>query len=133
MKINKSKSPFVSGADQPDEKDIAKAIKGEKFSDTLHALAAGETATSAAANRTRETLMQIAWENDLTNEEQTAAALRQSAEVLVKSRLGEKFQASEQSAKVISDLSDFVSDDPLLKGKLLSVLKKLRDDDRQEN
>lgn len=128
MKINKSKSPFVGGADAPDEKDIAKAVKGEKFSDALHALETGTTAPNQLANRTRETLVQIARQNDFNNEEETAAALRQSAEVLVKSRLSEKFQQSEQSAKVIGDLSDFVSDDPLLKGKLLSVLKKLRGD-----
>ncbi len=53
MKINKSKSPFVSGADAPDEKDIAKALKGGKFSDTLAALASNEAAQSGAMNATR--------------------------------------------------------------------------------
>lgn len=128
MKVNKSKSPFVSGADgTPDEKDIAKAVKGEKFSDTLSALAASGAAQSGALDSTRETLAKIALQSNLSDEGETAAALRQSAEVLVKSRLSDKFKQSEQSEKIIKDLSNFVSDDPLLKAKLLSVLKKLRD------
>lgn len=127
MKINKSKSPFVSGADQPDEKDAAKSVKGDKFSDALNQLAAGEVSLSGEANETREILSRIALQTDLNNDGETASALRESAEVLVKSRLSEKFKESEQSEKMISDLSDFVSDDPLLKAKLLSVLKKLRD------
>lgn len=127
MKINKSKSPFVSGADAPDEKDAAKAVKGDKFSDALNALAAGELSAGGEANETREILSRIALQTDLSNDGETASALRESAEVLVKSRLSEKFKQSEQSERMINDLSDFVSDDPLLKAKLLSVLKKLRD------
>ncbi len=127
MKVNKPKSPFVSGADAPDEKDAAKSVKGEKFAETLAALASNELSPNAEVNSTRQILAKIARQSDLTNDEELSAALRQSAEVLVKSRLGDKFKQSEQSEKMIDDLSNFVSDDPLLKNKLLSVLKKLRD------
>ncbi len=127
MKINKSKSPFVSGSDAPDEKEIAKAIKGEKFSETLAALAAADASASGETGATRATLAQIAVQSNLDNEGEAASALRQTAEILVKSRLSEKFKQSEQSEKVIGELSDFVADDPMLKAKMLSVLKKLRD------
>lgn len=127
MKVNKPKSPYVGGADAPDAKDIAKAIKGEKFADALSALAAGELAESSSLDSTRETLAQIALQADLTNDQSTAEALRQSAEILVKSRLSEKFKQSGQTEKIVDDLSSFVSDDPFFKAKLLSVLKKLRD------
>lgn len=128
MKVNKSKSPFVSGADNtPDEKDVAKTLKSGKFSDTLAALESNEAAQSGELNSTREVLAQIALQSNLSNDDEAAAALKQSAEILVKSRLSEQFKESEQSEKIIRDLSEFVSEDPLLKAKLLSVLKKLRD------
>jgi hypothetical protein len=122
MKINKTKSPFVSGADAPDEKDIAKAIKGEKFAETLSALeASAETSAPSAA---RTALTAIASQYDLSNEDEQREALRESAEFLVKSRLNEKYKKAE---KVIGELSEFVTDDPFLKTKLLSVLQKLND------
>lgn len=126
MKVNKPKSPYVGGADAPDAKDIAKAVKGEKFADTLSALASGEAAGDVSLNSTREVLAQIALQTDLNNDASVSAALQESAEILVKSRLSDKFKQSEQSEKIVKDLSVFVSDDPFLKTKLLSVLQKLR-------
>lgn len=124
MKVNKSKSPFVSGADAPDEKEIVKAVKGEKFAEALSAL---ESAASVDAppSAARSTLSAIAAQYDLSNEENRQTALRASAEFLVKSRLGEKFKESE---KITQDLGSFVADDPFLQSKLLSVLQKLRDE-----
>lgn len=128
MKVNKSKSSFVSGADgTPDEKDIAKAVKGEKFADALDALGAGGISGGAELNLTRATLAQIASQSDLNSDDGMASALRESAELLVKSRLGDSFKESEQSAQTVKDLSVFVSEDPFFKTKLLSVLHKLRD------
>ena len=129
MKVNKLKSPYIGGADTPDEKDIAKAIKGEKFADALAALETGDLSGGEAANPTRATLMQIAAQSDLSSDDGISAALRESAEVFVKSRLGEKFVESEDSAQAVKDLSVFVSDDPFFKTKLLSVLHKLREVD----
>lgn len=124
MKINKTKSPFVSGTDAPDEKDIAKAIKGEKFAETLSALeaSAGEVSAPSAA---RTALTAIAAQYDLSNESEQQQALRESAEFLVKSRLNEKYK---KAGKVIDELSAFVTADPFLKTKLLSVLQKLNDE-----
>ena len=127
MKVNKPKSPYISGTDAPDAKEIAKAVKGERFADALSALASGEPTGNVALNSTREVLAQIALQADLTNDGSVSAALQQSAEVLVKSRLSDKFKQSQQSEKIIKDLSVFVSGDPFFKAKLLSVLQKLRD------
>ena len=121
MKVNKSKSPFVSGADAPDEKDIAKAVKGEKFAETLSALES-VAADQTVAGATHTGLTAIAAQYDLSNEENRQSALQESAEFLVKSRLGEKYKNSE---KIVKDLGKYVADDPFLKSKLLSVLQKL--------
>lgn len=123
MKINKTKSPFVSGADAPDEKDIAKAVKGEKFAETLSALEAA-SASASAPSAARTALTAIASQYDLSNENEQQEALRESAEFLVKSRLNEKYKKAD---KVIGELSEFVAADPFLKTKLLSVLQKLSD------
>lgn len=126
MKVNKTKSPFVGGADAPTEKEIAKAIKGEKFADALSAL---ETAsmTDAAPSATQTALTQIAAQYDLSNEQNQQSALEESAEFLIKSRLKDEYKNSE---KVVKDLRSFVTDDPFLKSKLLSVLQKLSDGSR---
>lgn len=119
MKVNKS--PFVSGTDAPDEKDIAKAVKGEKFANALSALDSASPA-DAAPNPTRAALTEIAAQYDLSNEENRQTALQESAEFLVKSRLSEEYKKSED---VIKDLGKYLTDDPFLKTKLLSVLHKL--------
>lgn len=126
MKINKTKSPFVGGADAPTEKDIAKAVKGDKFADALSAL---ETAsmTDGAPSETQTALTQIASQYDLSNEQNQQSALEESAEFLIKSRLKDEYKKSE---KVVAELKHFVTDDPFLKGKLLSVLQKLSDGSR---
>jgi hypothetical protein len=124
MKVNKSKSPFVVGADAPDEKDIAKAVKGEKFASALSALESASEA-GGAASATRAGLSEIVVQYDLSNEENRQAAVEESAEFLVKSRLSDEFKKSE---KVIKDLSRYVAEDPFLKSKLLSVLQKLHDE-----
>lgn len=123
MKINKSKSPFVGGADAPDEKDIAKALKGGKFTEALSALESTAT-ESGAPSQTAAALTEIAAQYDLSNEENRQAAVQESAEFLVKSRLGEQ---SGDSEKIIKDLGKYVADDPFLKSKLLSILQKLND------
>ena len=124
MKINKPKSPYIGGADTPDEKDIKKAVSGEKFADALAALDAGGLMDGDGINPTRAALAQIASQSDLTSDDGISSALKQSAEFFVKERLGEKFKGSEQT---VSDLSNFVSDDPFFKTKMLSVLNKLRE------
>lgn len=121
MKVNKSKSPFVGGADAPDEKDVAKAVKGGKFTEALSALEAAAT-ESAAPSEASRALAEIAMQYDLSDEKGRQSAVEESAEFLVKSRLGEKYGDSE---KTVKDLTEHVAADPFLKSKLLSILQKL--------
>lgn len=123
MKVNKPKSTFLSGTDAPDEKDIKKALKGEKFADALSALDSAAS-SEAATGPTHTALSAIAAQYDLLNEENKEDALRESSEFLVKSRLNEKYQKSE---KVIKDLGEYITNDPFLKNKMLSILQRLRD------
>lgn len=121
MKVNKSKSPFVGGADAPDEKDIAKAVKGGKFTEALAALESAATENAAPSEASRA-LAEIAVQYDLSDEKGRQSAVEESAEFLVKSRLGEKYGESE---KMVKDLTGHVAADPFLKSKLLSILQKL--------
>ena len=121
MKVNKSKSPFVGGADAPDEKDIAKAVKGGKFTEALASLDAAATENAAPSEASRA-LAAIASQYDLSDEKGRQSAVEESAEFLVKSRLGEKYGDSE---KMVKDLTGHVAADPFLKSKLLSILQKL--------
>ena len=124
MKVNKSKSPFAGeSVNAPDEKDIAKAVKGEKFAETLSALES-EPAADGAPNATRAALSTIVAQYDLSDEENRQSALQESAEFLIKSRLNEEYQKSE---KIVQELGKYVTEDPFLKTKLLSVLQKLSD------
>ena len=128
MKVNKPRSPFASGGvDAPDEKDIAKAVKGEKFAETLSALES-TPAGDGAPSPTRAGLSTIVAQYDLSDEENRQSALQESAEFLVKSRLNEEYQKSE---KIVQELGKYVTDDPFLKNKLLSVLQKLSDSQSQ--
>ena len=122
MKVNKSKSPFVGGADAPDEKDIAKAVKGGKFTEALALLDAAAATENAAPSEASRALAAIASQYDLSDEKGRQSAVEESAEFLVKSRLGEKYGDSE---KMVKDLTGHVAADPFLKSKLLSILQKL--------
>jgi len=125
MKVNKPKAPFAGEVDGAEEKKIAKALKGERFAETLSAMETAVPGANASQNAARGAMVKIALQYDLSHEESKKAALRESAELLVKSRLNEKLQ---NSGKAVEDLSNYISEDPYLKTKLLSILQNLRDE-----
>lgn len=124
MKVNKPISPFAGGADAPTEKDIAKAVKGDKFAETLSALENAAGAPDAAPNEMHAALTEIARQYNLSDERGQQQAINESADYLVKSRLNEEQKKIE---KAVQDLTKYVAEDPFLKNKLLSVLRKLSD------
>ena len=124
MKVNKPISPFAGGADAPTDKDIARAINGDKFAETLAALENAAGAPDSAPDAARAALTEIARQYDLFDEKGQQQAIAESADFLVKSRLNEKQKKIE---KGVQDLTKYVAEDPFLKNKLLSVLKKLSD------
>ncbi|HWS52569.1 MAG TPA: hypothetical protein VN228_00470, partial [Pyrinomonadaceae bacterium] len=71
-------------------------------------------------------LEQIAQGADLQTSEGAATAVRESARLMIRSRLHEKFRQSEQGASLVEKMSEFVASDPLLNSKLLGILQRLK-------
>ncbi len=130
MKVNRPGSPLSSGAEpvEPlDAKELQQALKSERFNAALaqlEAQAAGEA--SEASSPARAALAQIADTANLSSSEGAAAAVRESARFMVRSRLGERFRDTEQASTLVERLSEFVASDPLLHSKLLGILQKVK-------
>jgi hypothetical protein len=130
MKVNRPGSPLSSGAEpvEPVEaQELQNALKTERFNAALaqlEAQAAGRT--GGAQSPVRAALAQIADASNLSSGEGAAAAVRESARFMVRSRLNEKFRDSEQATSLVERLSEFVASDPLLHSKLLGILHKVK-------
>jgi hypothetical protein len=129
MKV-KGGSPLSSGAEplEPlDARELRKAVEGDRFAAALSQLEGqGAEQTGGAKSATRAALAEIANSSNLSSSEGAATAVRESARYMIRSRLGEKYRDTEQGQRVIKDLSAYVASDPLLKSKLLSILKQIR-------
>jgi hypothetical protein len=130
MKVNRPGSPLSSGAEpleQLDPKELQAQLKSERFSAALAQLEAQAAGgTGSAATPTRAALAQIADSANLSSSEGAAAAVRESARFMVRSRLSEKFRDSEQGSSLVERLSEFAASDPLLHSKLLGILQKVK-------
>ncbi|HVG37884.1 MAG TPA: hypothetical protein VM870_01285, partial [Pyrinomonadaceae bacterium] len=82
--------------------------------------------TQAALAPTRAALAQIAALYNLAVAEEASAAVRRSARLLITTRLPKKHLGKPQTEEMIEDLSEFVASDPLLKGKLLDILERIK-------
>lgn len=116
-----------------DPGELRKSVENEKFAAALSQLEAqagagttGAGQASGAGNPTRAALEEIANSSNLTSSEGAATAVRESARYMIRSRLSEKYRDTEHGQRLVKDLSEFVSSDPLLKTKLLSILQKIR-------
>lgn len=131
MKVNRPASPLSSGAEpleQLDPQELQQAVKDERFAAALSNLEAqAAEGTGGAANPVRAGLESIAKGAALTDGEGAASAVRESARFMIRSRLHEKFRQSEQGQKVVEKVSEYVTADPLLNAKLLSILRKLKE------
>ena len=130
MKVNRPGSPLSSGAeplDPLDAHEMQKALKSERFGAALSQLdAQASGATGGGSGPTRAALAQIADSSNLSSSEGAAAAVRESARFMVRSRLSEKFRDTEQGSTLVERLSEFVASDPLLHSKLLGILQKVK-------
>jgi hypothetical protein len=130
MKVNRPGSPLSSGAeplDQLEAQELQKALKSERFNAALAQLEA--QAAGGAGGKSgpvRAALAQIADASNLSSSEGAAAAVRESARFMVRSRLSEKFRDTEQASTLVERLSEFVASDPLLHSKLLGILQKVK-------
>jgi len=130
MKVNRPGSPLSSGAeplDPLDAQELQKALKGERFNAALSRLEAQAAGGAGdAQSPVRAALAQIADSSNLSSSEGAAAAVRESARLMVRSRLKEKFRDTEQGSTLVERLSEFVASDPLLHSKLLGILQKVK-------
>jgi hypothetical protein len=133
MKI-KGGSPLSSGAEslEPlDPRELRKVVGGDGFNAALSQLegqsgAQGAGQTGEAASDMRAALAEIANASNLSSSEGAASAVRESARYIIRSRLAEKYRDTEQGQRVVKDLGAYVAADPLLKSKLLSILKQIQ-------
>lgn len=129
MKVNRPGSPLSSGAEsvEPlDAQELQNALKTERFNAALAQLEAQAAGTTGAQSPVRAALAQIADASNLSSSEGAAAAVRESARFMVRSRLNEKYRDSEQGTTLVERLSEFVASDPLLHSKLLGILQKVK-------
>jgi hypothetical protein len=133
MKINRPGDPLTGSTEPLDPRDLQNLVKGERFEAVLSELEgqAGTTSANtvdnaAAMGETRAALTRIASGADLANAGQSVMAVRESARYMISSRLSKQYRETEEGERVIEGLSEYVASDPLLKSKLLSILKKVK-------
>jgi hypothetical protein len=139
MKVKRPDSPFQASTeplDQQQPSDPLKVAKGD-FADTLSQLETAVVASNPAQrsmpgsepqSQMKAALLEIARRANLTNADEAASAVRESAEVMIRSRLTETSRDSAQGEKLVATLGEYVATDPLLKPKLLSILKRMKFD-----
>ena len=139
MKIKGPESPFQASTEPLDQQQQAEQLKVARgdFADALSQL---ETAVEASKpdgrtvpssetfSETKAALREIAINANLSNAEEAATAVRASAEFMIRSRLADKTRDSAQGQKLIASLGEYVATDPLLRPKLLSILKRIKPD-----
>lgn len=129
MKIKAPGSPLSSGAEslEPlDPRELRGALKSDRFSAALNQMEAQATGANQSQSATRAALGQIADSSDLSTEEGASAAVKASARYMVSSRLSERHRNSTEGEQVIEEISEYVASDPLLRGKCLSLLNRVK-------
>ena len=133
MKINRPGDPLSGSTEPLDHRDLQNLVKGERFEAVLSELegltSANESAEASGTSQmtgTRAALAQIAEHADLTNVGQAVLAVRDSARYMIRSRLSRQYRETKEGERLIEGLSEYVSSDPFLKSKLLSILQKVK-------
>jgi hypothetical protein len=129
MKVNRPTDPLGGGAAEPlDPKALQKMVKGGQFQAALDQLAAQtEAQGDNATDPTRSALSDIANGANLANPDGAMAAVKEASKYMVRSRLREKYRDTPEGENVIEGLSEFISSEPSLRGKFLSLLNKLKE------
>ncbi len=132
MKVNRPRSPLGSSAEPLEPlspRDLQRAAKSEQFNADLSQLEAQlgtQKPTAAARSATRTTLEQIAGGANLMSSEGAAAAVRESARYMIRSRLSERYRDTEHGTRLIEEMSEYVTNDQSLKARLLAILKRIK-------
>jgi hypothetical protein len=133
MSVKKTGSPLASGAEPIEqlsqEENIVRGGKIDKKFEAALADAAAEldqTGSAATESKLQAEFRRIAGTTNFDSPEGEAAAIQESAKVLVKSRLGEGFRKTSQGREVAEKLSKYVASDPFLHRKLRDILHQLK-------
>jgi len=133
MKINPSDLPFgdVQGPGAPDQLQEQTVVQGAQEPSPLSTqtdeteVGAVHSQLSNVAHSTRAGLTEIASRTNLSNPSEVEAALKESAHLLIESRLGDQRDTPE-AAGMIETLSDQIIHDPLLRTRFLRILSKIK-------
>lgn len=133
MSIKKTSLPPSNGAESINRLGSKEEIKDGKIEKSFEAALAevagqieGTSEISNINSQTHVALRQIALSLNLNSNDEAMSAVRQSAHFLVNSRLEEKLRETEKGKKITDDLTDFISNDPLIYRKILGILKRLK-------
>lgn len=134
MSVKKTGSPFASGAEPIEQlgakENVSRSGKVDKQFEAALADAAAELdqagGTTATQSKLQAEFRRIAGTTNFDSPEGEAAAIQESAQVLVHSRLGETFQKTPQGRDVAEKLSKYLASDPFLHKKLKEILHQLR-------
>jgi hypothetical protein len=102
-------------------------VKGERFQAALDQIAAQAETPDTGANSTRATLSSIANNANLSNPDSAMAAIKEASRFMVRSRLSDKYKDSKEGESAVEGLTEFISGEPSISGKFLSILKKLKE------
>ncbi len=133
MSVKRPSSPLSSGAESLetlDSKDLQKSVRTGQFASQLDALETAAVSGGGEAGGPESSAMQglrqIAENADLSTPGQALAAIRESAQFLINSRINEKFREQEKVSDMVDELSEFVAEDPFLGTKLKKILERLK-------
>lgn len=134
MTVKKTGSPLSSGAESLDplggKEEIQRGGKVDKSFEAALAEVAGQLEQAGTAEQSsspvRTAFQQIAESANLDSPEGAMSAVRESAQFLVSSRLTDEIRGSEQGKKISEDLSNYISKDPFMHRKILSILQRLK-------
>jgi hypothetical protein len=134
MSVKKTSSPLSSGAESLDplggKDELQRGGKVDKNFEAALAEVAGQLEQAGASGQTdsptRSAFKEIASNANLDSSEGSMSAVRESAHFLVSSRLKEDVRDSEQGKKISDDLSNYISKDPFMHRKILSILQRLK-------
>lgn len=134
MSVKKTGSPLASGAEPIEslssKENIARADSVDKKFEAALADAAADLDQAGGASgpegKLQAEFKRIAGTTNFDSPEGEAAAIQESAHVLVDSRLGKEFRKTAQGREVAAKLSRYVASDPFLHRKLREILHQLK-------
>jgi len=132
MRINRPDGGPIGPADEIEPQSGSKVTDGENAASPNSAHAAIEALDAAindpsfVQNSTRAALTQIARAADLETVDGQTLAVRKSAQWIIRSKFKKKFRSTRQADRVVEELGEQVTFDPVFRRKILSILDQIQ-------